>query len=299
MFHSALPPLLSVSTVCSITGPACRYLAFPQPQAAPVCCISLSSTSGQCSAIIFPHLPCVQHSHAVPTNEPSSASVALRISLSWSSLLLCPFQQLLQLSSNISPVLLPISHLFAVSYVLSNLLGDFLSGVDLRNCCSSWLLSSLPHLCITLPVQTLDLTSICCRRITTVQPDLKDLAILFTVPRLSIVTFWRWGPGTLTGSSRVPKQVYQLPRNTYCSKVRIMSQFSMRLSHLCVLQGELWLRISWPQKEGPVVSSFSLRSPLDSSWSPRLSHQGKMQHLRALELLPNSSCGADIILRTL
>lgn len=66
MFHSALPLLLSVSTVCSITECACRYLAFPQPQAELLCCISLSSTSGECSVIIQPHLPCVLHSHCLP-----------------------------------------------------------------------------------------------------------------------------------------------------------------------------------------------------------------------------------------
>lgn len=224
MFHSALPPLLSVSTVCNITGPACRYRAFPQLQAAPVCCISLSSTSGQCSAIIFPHLPCVLHSHSVPINEPSSASVALRISLSWSSLLLRPFQQLLQLSSNISPVLLPISHLFAVSYVLSNLLGDFLSGVDLRNCCSSWLLSSLPHLCITLLVQTLDLTSICCRRIRVVQPDLKVWPFYLLS---SGYPLWHFGGGVLA-----PLQVpLECPnKSTSCPEIPIAAKWGLCVS---------------------------------------------------------------------
>lgn len=57
MFHSGLPPLLSVSTVWSITVCACRYLAFPQPQAAPLCCISLSSTSGESLSSYCPIFP--------------------------------------------------------------------------------------------------------------------------------------------------------------------------------------------------------------------------------------------------
>lgn len=95
MFHSALPLLLSISTVCSITVCACRYLAFPQPQAEPLCCISQSGASGECSVIILPHLPCVLHSHC--SHEwAKQCNLVLRISLSWSSLLLHPFQQLLQ-----------------------------------------------------------------------------------------------------------------------------------------------------------------------------------------------------------
>lgn len=160
MFHSALPPLLSVSTVCSITVSACSYLAFPQPQAAPLCCMNLSSTSGECSAIIPHHFLTVLHSHSVPRNKPSSATRAL--SISWTD----------QVSHNI-----PFS-----SCSSSPAISSLCFCPSLTFCCvlcfkqpsslSSWWLpfwswseellhpmAAFPHLCITLFIQILNLTS--------------------------------------------------------------------------------------------------------------------------------------------
>lgn len=43
----------------------------------------------------------------------------------------------------------------------------------------------------------------------------------------------------------------------------------MAPSHLYVSKGQIWLRFSWPQKEGLAANSFSFRNLLDSSRSPQ------------------------------
>lgn len=160
MFHSALPPLLSVSTVCSITVSSCRYLAFPQPQAAPLCCISLSSSSGEFSAVISHHLPIFLHSNSVPMDKPSSATLALSISWADQVSYYIPFS-----SCSSSPAVSSLSFCPSLTFCCALC---FKQSFSLSSkWLSSWSWSeelllptaALPHLCITLFIQTLDLTN--------------------------------------------------------------------------------------------------------------------------------------------
>lgn len=58
-----------------------------------------------------------------------------------------------------------------------------------------------------------------------VQPALKGLAILFTVPMLSIVTFQSWALAPLQAPLDCPNK--QFPRNIYCRKVKIICSCSV------------------------------------------------------------------------
>lgn len=145
----------------------------------------------------------------------------------------CLFQQLLQLSSD--TVLPPISHLFAISFVLCNLL----AGIDLRNWCLLWLLSSLTHLCITVLFRILHLIfwglAAFIAAVYNIHPVLRGLTILFTVPRWLIITFIQpWGRVLTLWQRllRVPKQVSQSSKIHNASKWRL-SWF--RMAPVCTL----------------------------------------------------------------
>lgn len=81
---------------------------------------------------------------------------------------------------NIIPVVLPISHLFAVPYVLSNLLSDFSSEVDLTM--AAFLSPTLMHYFADSDSRPAGDWQHLWQGHKNVQLDLKGLAILFTVP---------------------------------------------------------------------------------------------------------------------